>query len=192
MASKRAILTALLFGPACAVLAIVLTARWSLRLSAPHKVAAPHAVLGRTAAEQLAKAGSQFGDRSVDAAMTEAMRFTGTRLRFGLGHKTSLAFDEHREGNCVEYANLFGHSFNTIAKLWGLSSQAFVVRSLDVTVWGVRLPFPGWRDHDWVAIRTGDSVQFVDPTFGDSFLGADLTGNVHGQVPVPVAGRTQN
>ena len=188
MACRRTIVTTASLGCIFAVLTAILAVRWSLRLAAPHRVAAAQANLGVEVLDHLDRAAEALREPSVDDIVTAAMRFTGDLLRFGLGHRTSLRFDGLRAGNCVEYANLFGYAFNRIAQRHRVPAQAVVVRSYDVRVLGVRLPFRSWRDHDWVAIKSGDEVRFVDPTFADAFLGADLTRNVRGPVPIPASG----
>lgn len=121
-----------------------------------------------------------------------ALDATGRRLHFGLGHRTSLAFDEtEREGNCIEYAHLFGTVFERAAARVHLDARAFVVHSDDARVVGGKLGLPGFGDHDWslVVVRTaaGERRLFVDPTLYDAGLGWDIAGSVRGDVPVPAA-----
>jgi hypothetical protein len=173
----------LVFGLFIVASAGVLAARWSLRLGPPHRLSQPQAFLGTNAAARLETAVRSLNDPSVDSVMAAAMALTSELLRFGLGHATSMRFDERRSANCVEYANLFAFAFNKIARDHGIRGEAFVVRSFDARVFGLRLPFRAWRDHDWVAIKTGGGTRFVDPTFGDALLGADLKRNVVGHLP---------
>lgn len=160
----------------------ILLARVTLRLGPPHRRTAPAADLGETARLRLERALEQRPGGTVDDAVALALNYSGGLLRFGLGHATTLRFEGHRSGNCVEYAHLFGSAFNAAARRWGLAATATVVRSYDARVFGFRLPFPGWRDHDWVLIEGArpDERRFIDPSFWDALLGADVRRNVRG------------
>jgi len=128
--------------------------------------------------------------RSAQEALRFALDAAGRRLHFGLGHKTSLSFDDgEREANCIEYSHLFAAAFDRAAARAHLDARAFVVHSDDARVAGEKLAAPGLGDHDWslVVVRTaaGDQRLFVDPTLYDSGLGWDIAASVTGSVPLP-------
>jgi hypothetical protein len=118
---------------------------------------------------------------SIDDAVAMALAITGEHLRFGLNHPTTLSFDEPRAGNCVEYAHLFGTVLEEVARRAALTARVHVVRSYDARIFGLRLPFRNWRDHDWALVegREGDR-RYVDPAFADALLGYDVKSNVTG------------
>lgn len=125
--------------------------------------------------------------QTVEAALKFGLKITGQQLRFGLGHPTKYAFGaETRAGNCIEYAHLFARVFDMAATKGKIAAKVYVVHSTRAEVFGYVLPFPGFRDHDWVIIV--DNVEkkqwFVDPTFDDAGLGWDLQTNVVGDIKV--------
>jgi hypothetical protein len=116
-----------------------------------------------------------------------ALRTTADALHFGLGHRTRIAFEgAEREGNCVEYAELFATVLNR--EHGNVDAHAWIVRS-DARVLGKTMPDPAWKDHDWVlvAVRTGEGIRrlYVDPTLYDMGLGWDISRVVHGEVRLP-------
>jgi hypothetical protein len=128
--------------------------------------------------------------RTVDDTLRLALDATGRRLHFGLGHRTSLAFDDtEREANCIEYAHLFAAVFERASARVHLDARAFVVHSDDARVAGEKLAGRGLGDHDWslVVVHTGagDRRLFVDPTLYDAGLGWDIAGSVTGDVVLP-------
>ena len=150
----------------------------------------PHIVRAPTAAVDLART------REVDAQAREAkiatpddlvafaLGVTGRALHFGLAHRTRLSFDTtEREGNCVEYAELFAWIVNR--EHGDVDARAWVVRS-DAELLGETPRDPAWKDHDWVlvVVRTpaGARRLFVDPTLYDMGLGWDISRAVRGDV----------
>lgn len=102
--------------------------------------------------------------RTVEEAIDLAVRVTRERLRFGLSHRTSLAFDVPvREGNCVEYAQLTAW---VIARAHA-DAHAQVVRSR-ARLFGLRVPLRGWDDHDWVRVEANGRVFTVDALLFDA------------------------
>jgi len=66
--------------------------------------------------------------RDVDGLVKSALDATGAQLHFGLQHRTSTSFDVgEREGNCIEYAELFAAIFNR--EKGGLDARVYVVHS---------------------------------------------------------------
>lgn len=143
-----------------------------------------------TLSPELAASLEERIDEASLATASDVARFalgvTGAWLRFGLGHRTSVAFSAaKREANCVEYAQLFAAVFNRAAKRKHLAARASVIRS-DARVFGMTLPSPSLRDHDWVIVEphaAGQTRLFVDPTFDDLGLGWDISRGVAGAVP---------
>lgn len=67
---------------------------------------------------------------TVPGILDATLRVTGGALHFGLNHRTSLRFTSvEREGNCVEYAQLFATLFNRAAHAKGMAARAWPVRS---------------------------------------------------------------
>jgi hypothetical protein len=158
----------------------------------------PHHVKRSAAAIDAAVLGEI--DRQIDAApptdaagvLRLALDSTASRLHFGLGHRTSLAFGAEREGNCIEYAHLFAALFERIRARVHVDAHAYVVHSDDARVLGERLSAPGYGDHDWCLVvvrgpptRTGDTQLFVDPTLYDAGFGWDVRDSVTGDVRAP-------
>ena len=119
-----------------------------------------------------------------------SLRTTGSYLHFGLSHPTSLKFDnQEREGNCIEYANLFALVFDRMAARANSTARAYAVHSTDARFLGQIVPGRGMGEHDWVLVvepnTTGDKRYYIDPTFYDMGLPWDITSSVHGTVTPP-------
>ncbi len=119
-----------------------------------------------------------------------ALRTTGAHLHFGLNHPTSLKFDDQeREGNCIEYANLFALVFDRMAARAHSTARAYSVHSTDARLLGQMVPGRGMGEHDWALVveptPTGDKRYYVDPTFYDMQLPWDITTSVHGPLILP-------
>lgn len=163
---------------------LVIGVRLTLRLSR-HTTRSPMANLSHElqVAIQQATEGKTPGDLHSVIALSNQV--TGRYLHFGLSHPTRLHFDiKPREGNCIEYSTLFASVFNQLARWAKLQGVASLVHSDEARIFGKRLPWRGWGDHDWVVIEgKGTPPQYVDPTFADYWLGWNLDGNVEGNVP---------
>jgi hypothetical protein len=162
--------------------AAVFGARHTLSLAAPHRRSRPSAMLSRELQANVDEQIRHARVTSVADAMALALTITGSQLSFGLDHQTSLSFDRPRAGNCVEYSHFFATVFERIAAHFSLTTKAQVVRSYDARIFGLRLPFRSWRDHDWVLIDESPSGprRYVDPAFADALLGWGLAPNVKG------------
>jgi hypothetical protein len=177
---------------AAAVAAGLLTVREAAAQSwfgfqAPHAVRAPTAALDPALAASLDAEARAAKVAEADGLVAFALRATARELRFGLSHQTRLSFDGvEREGNCVEYAELFAAIVNREHRSDDV--RAWVVRS-DARVLGRRVDDPAWKDHDWalVVVRTpaGPRRLYVDPTLYDMGLGWDISSAVTGDVRVP-------
>lgn len=164
-------------------LALALRAKVGLSLGPPHALREPQAALDPALARRVDAALAAAEGAGVEDAIRFALAQTGDALWFGLGHGTRLSFGAApREGNCVEYAHLFAALFNRAAGARGLEARAWAVRSADARLFGVALPHPALRDHDWALVVTRDGGQvrryFVDPAFADAWLGWDVERNV--------------
>jgi hypothetical protein len=131
-----------------------------------------------------ASAGERRGMAHTSRAL---IRATSNALQFGLSHRTRLRFDSvEREGNCVEYAELFASIVNR--EHGSEDVRAWVVRS-DAEILGETANSPAWKDHDWVLVvaRTcaGTRRLYVDPTLYDMGLGWDISRAVLGAVQSP-------
>jgi hypothetical protein len=153
----------------------------------PHAVRAPSASLEPAMAKALDALATQAKLATVDELIGFSLRATGKALHFGLAHKTDLAFDgKEREGNCVEYAELFATVFNR--ERGSIDARAWVVRS-DARFLGQTMSQPALKDHDWVLLvvrtPTGAKRLYVDATLDDIGLGWDISRAVHGEVRAP-------
>ncbi len=75
---------------------------------APHVVRAPMARLDPSFGKNLDARARAATPATTDDLVAFALRATSSALQFGLSHRTRLTFDSvEREGNCVEYAELF-------------------------------------------------------------------------------------
>lgn len=152
-----------------------------LAFGAPHVARPPRATLSAALAMRL---DAMPKPQSVDTALKLALDATAAQLHFGLQHRTSTTFDvTEREGNCVEYAELFATIFNR--EKGSLDARAYAVHSAEARVLGQRLADPAYRDHDWALVVAGDRRLFVDPTLYDEGFGWDISRAVVGPVTVP-------
>jgi hypothetical protein len=167
-------------------------ARSLVTLRAPHTVRASAAVLSPELTRGLDARAQAAGPRTARDLLSFALDATASQLHFGLHHATTLRFGATpREGNCIEYAELFTAVFNRARRVGGAhvaeEARAFAVHSADARLFGERVPLPGFSDHDWVVVvvGTGDLTKqwLVDPTLYAAGMGWDLSGSVEGRVP---------
>ena len=152
-----------------------------LTFGAPHVARVPHASLSTALAARLDAIPKP---QNADALVKLALDATAAQLHFGLQHRTSTSFDvAEREGNCVEYAELFATIFNREKGSTG--ARAYAVHSAEARVLGQRLSDPAYRDHDWALVVAGDRRLFVDPTLYDEGFGWDISRAVTGPVTTP-------
>ncbi len=154
---------------------------------APHGVRAPAARLDPALAKDIDARAQAANVAGPDELVAFALGATSRALHFGLSHRTRLTFDGvEREGNCVEYAELFASIVNREQRSGAL--RAWVVRS-DAEILGETANSPAWKDHDWVLVvaHTPDGTRrlYVDPTLYDMGLGWDIAGAVVGDVRIP-------
>lgn len=164
--------------------------RFAFALLAPHTAKRSMAVLDKPLERAVETSLARTTIDSVEAAMDFSLAASDKILHFGLGHPQSLTFAAaEREGNCIEYAHLFARVFEKAAAKGKLDARVFVVHSAKAELFGRKVPFPGWEDHDWVLIQqgTGETARrwYVDPTLHDAGLGWDISANVRGAVKVP-------
>ena len=70
---------------------------------------------------------------TVPGILDATLRVTGGALHFGLNHRTSLRFTSvEREGNCVEYAQLFATLFNRATHAKGMTARAWSSNQLSL------------------------------------------------------------
>jgi hypothetical protein len=163
------------------VRAAVLVFSQLLTFGAPHLARAPRAVLSPALA---AKLDAIPKSHDVDGVVKVALDATAAQLHFGLQHRTSTSFDAaEREGNCIEYAELFASIFNR--EKGSLDARAYAVHSAEARVLGQRLADPALRDHDWALVVAGERRLFVDPTLFDEGFGWDISRAVTGSVTLP-------
>lgn len=154
--------------------------------SAPHTARRSAATLDPALSRRLHAASAPTTTaRAIDSSLSA----TGAQLHFGLNHTTKLSFDDHeREGNCIEYANLFAAIFDRAAAQGHLSARAYAVHSADARFMGEVVPGRGMGEHDWVLVveqtPSGEKRYFVDPTFYDMGLSWDIASSVHGAVSI--------
>ena len=158
-----------------------------MTFGAPHLVRSPNAVLTPTFGRHLDAEAAATHIVTPEGLIAFGLGVTGPSLHFGLRHHTRASFDgANREGNCVEYAELFAWIVNRFKG--GIDAHAWVVRSA-AQVLGTTLPDPAWRDHDWVlvVVRTGQERRrfYVDPALADIGMGWDIARAVHGEVTTP-------
>jgi len=162
---------------------------FAFELLGPHVARRSTAVLDEPLKRAVDTAVAATELTSVESAMDFALSATDKLLHFGLEHPTSASFTVvEREGNCIEYANLFARVFDKAAGKAGLTARAYPVHSGKAQVFGRALPFRGWEDHDWVLIQDGAGEDahrwYVDPTLHDAGLGWDISANVRGPVSI--------
>jgi hypothetical protein len=162
---------------------------FAFELLGPHAAKRSTAVLDEPLKRAVDTAVAATELTTVESAMDFALSATDKLLHFGLEHPTSASFTVlEREGNCIEYANLFARVFDKAAAKAGLTARAYAVHSDKARLFGKMMPMRGWGDHDWVLIQDGvgeDATRwFVDPTMHDFGLGWDISANVHGPISV--------
>ena len=160
---------------------------FAFELLGPHVARRSAAVLDEPLrrAVDTALAGTEL--TSVESAMDFSLSATDKLLHFGLEHPTRMSFGAaEREGNCIEYADLFARIFDKAAARAGLTARAHAVHSDKARMFGQAMPLRGWGDHDWVLIQDGTGEEarrwYVDPTMHDLGLGWDISTNVRGPV----------
>jgi len=163
---------------------------FAFQLLPPHTAKRSTAALDKALDRAVDASLDQAQVATVETAMDFSLSASDKLLHFGLDHPTSMTFAAaDREGNCIEYANLFARVFDKAAAKGKLDAHAWVVHSGKAEVLGRKLPFRGWGDHDWVLIQqgTGDDARrwYVDPTMHDAGLGWDISSNVRGPVKLP-------
>jgi hypothetical protein len=162
-------------------------AQMLVTFEAPHLVRVPGAAVDPALGRHYDAQAAATKMATIDDLVTFALRTTASALHFGLRHRTRLSFDEaEREGNCIEYAELFATVFNR--EHGNLDARAWVVRS-DARIFGETMSDPAWKDHDWVLVVAhtpyGMKRLYVDPTLYDMGLGWDVSRAVHGDVRLP-------
>src|SRR5512138_1936282 len=99
----------------------------------PHVARAPQTTLSAALAARLDARAASEKLQGADAVLRFALDATAAQLRFGLQHRTSSSFDvTEREGNCIEYAELFATIFNR--EKGATNVRAYAVRSADARV----------------------------------------------------------
>lgn len=165
--------------------------RFAFELSAPHLVQRPRGTLDDALRGAIDASLDKSPPTSVDEARDFALSVTDRMLHFGLEHPTSLAFTtEPREGNCIEYAQLFARVFDRAAAKSKLKARAYAIHSERARLFGQKVPLRGFDDHDWVVIDDrsgpGDGRRlYVDPTMHDAGLGWDIAPAVVGEIKLP-------
>lgn len=162
-------------------------------LLAPHTARRSQAKLDEDFTRLIETALDKSRPDNVDAALDFSLSATDKFLHFGLSHPTSHSFTTTpREGNCVEYSELFARIFERAVKGAHLDARVFVVHTDKARAFGQKVPFRGWGDHDWVLIEdrsAGPSEEsrrlYVDPTLHDAQLGWDISSNVKGTITLP-------
>src|ERR1700744_4948911 len=82
--------------------------RFAFQLLPPHSVKRSTAALDKQLDRAVDASLDQAAVESVESAMDFSLAASDKLLHFGLDHPTSMAFAAaDREGNCIEYANLF-------------------------------------------------------------------------------------
>ena len=77
----------------------------------------------------------------MSATLDFSLSVSDKLLHFGLHHQTSRSFAAaEREGNCIEYAELFAKVFEKAAQKGGLKARVFVVHSDKARVFGQKMP----------------------------------------------------
>jgi hypothetical protein len=169
---------AMALGP---LLLVVMCVRaYGLGFGPHHRVHEPRAQLHPALARELLADVSDVRDSR--AAERVALSLTSDLLYFGFRHRTDLRFEQPRQANSVEYAELFGAAFNQLAAAAKLSARAQVVHSEPTSLLGFTPTHPALRSHDWVVIADGSQQRYVDPTLHDAWLGSDIARNVQGAV----------
>lgn len=176
-----------------AVAAGAVLPHYAIELQGPHVARRSQANLDEDLGRLVETALDKSKPDSVDAALDFSLSATDKFLHFGLSHPTSKSFTTTpREGNCIEYSELFARIFERAVKGAHLDAKAYVVHSDKARLLGQKMPFRGWGDHDWVLIEdrsAGPKEEvrrlYVDPTLHDVGLGWDIESNVKGAVTLP-------
>lgn len=173
-----------------ATAAVAALPHYAFELLAPHVARRSQAKLDDDFGRLIETALDKSKPDNVDAALDFSLSATDKFLYFGLSHPTSRSFTTTpREGNCIEYAELFAQIFERAVKGAHLDAKVYVIHSDKARAFGQKVPFPGWGDHDWVLIEdrsAGPKEEvrrlYVDPTLHDMHLGWDISSNVKGAV----------
>ena len=166
---------------------------YAFELLGPHAARRSQAKLDEDFARLIETALDKSKPDNVDAALDFSLSATDKFLHFGLSHPTSRSFTTTpREGNCIEYAELFARIFERAVKGAHLDAKAYVVHSDKARAFGQKVPFRGWGDHDWVLIEdrsAGPQEEVrrlhVGTTLHDMPRGGDISTNVKGAVTLP-------
>jgi hypothetical protein len=176
-----------------AVAAGAVLPHYAVELQGPHLVRRSQASLDEDFGRLIETALDRSKPDNVDAALDFSLSATDKFLHFGLSHPTSHSFTTTpREGNCIEYAELFARIFERAVKGAHIDAKVVVVHSTKARLFGLKVPLRGWDDHDWVLIEdrsAGPKEEvrrlYVDPTLHDFGLGWDIESNVKGAVTLP-------
>jgi len=96
----------------------------------PHHVRAPRGVLSGSLQKQLDDRLALARPRDAGEALRWALGVSDGAFHFGLGHATSRRLTANeREGNCIEYSELFALAFNRAAERAKLAGRAYIVQS---------------------------------------------------------------
>jgi hypothetical protein len=163
---------------------------FAFELHAPHTAKKSAATLDKSLERAVDASLAKTKIDTTEGAMDFALAATDKLLHFNREHATSLSFEAaEREGNCAEYAHLFAKVFERAAQKNKLGARAFVVHSDKAQMFGQKMPFKGFEEHDWVLVveGTGDEARrfYVDPAMHDAGLGWDIAANVRGAVKMP-------
>src|ERR1019366_8360893 len=142
--------------------------------SPPHTAARSSAPLDAALSARVQRRIAATPPTTTEQTIALALEATAAQLHFGLAHPTRLAFSEpEREGNCIEYAQLFASIFDRAAGQRG--ARAYAVHSADARLMGQVMAGRGIGEHDWALVKDGDKLYFVDPTFFDMGLPWDIS-----------------
>ena len=173
-------------GPGTLLLARHAAAQSLFTFRAPHVVRAPVARLDPSFGNDLDAQARMATPATPDDLVALALRATSRALHFGLSHRTRLTFDGvEREGNCVEYAELFATIVNR--EHGSGDVRASVVRS-GAAILGETSKSPAWRTTTGARRRAHvrrNEAAYVDSTLYDMGLGWDISGAVLGDVQTP-------
>ncbi len=161
----------------------------AVSLHAPHRVQPKRALLAQALAKEVQELATRALPTRIEDVIDLSLGITSGKLRFGLDHATSMRFDSAvREGNCVEYAQLFVAALDRISRHASVRTTSWLLRS-DAHALGQGLPWRAWRDHDWALVADPASKKrwFVDPSFHDVGFGWDVEANVSGKEELPAA-----
>jgi hypothetical protein len=151
-----------------------------LSLRPPHRLVPLRAVLLGAVPADLDAASFAGNVHTTESAIAVALAETRKVLWLDpRSHQSDFRFDGRERGaHCEEYAQLFAAALEHVARLRKLPARASVMRS-EARLFGVALPWRGWRTHDWVRVQAdGGRTWDVDPTLDDAGLGWDVSGDV--------------